>query len=337
MPAPLPSLQFSRGLPVEILLLVKEQIPISDLRTHVCFYNTCRTTASFYGTPEEQEPFWKRVCAWSGIGGLTNNETWKEIAFECITKDGFCNHPFCGGELLEWNAQQILQAVKKTPGWNPEEPLSPKGLGLDEGSDQDYGEDPECWAVPHRIIRYLGFSDPGSKESKDARTDAFLRFPRGYSERRLALYDHPIARRSFVIFPSFSRISFRDFYFPESEVSNHRRYPRPITVWDWHMKLRSRMSEQVSCGMLLYLLTQVFYFLLDDPGKGRKVQSPIMEDHDKFEKLSVPIRDLEAYGTVRGFWSRCRFNLFLVSARLEDRELYMNMDCLYSSLEEEVI
>ncbi|KAF7793889.1 hypothetical protein EIP86_005011 [Pleurotus ostreatoroseus] len=294
--------RFSR-LPVEVLLLVKEQIPIGDLRTHVCFYNTCRTTRSFYGRVEEQERFWKKSCAWCGICILNNNETWKEVAFECITKDGFCSHPYCGGNLLEWNALQVSEAIKRIPGWDPEEPLSPRSLGLDEDNDQDYGEDPDSWAVPQRIIQYMGFSAPGSKASKDQRTDAFLHYPSGHKPGpRLALYDHPIATRSAVTFPTFSRISFSDFYFPESEVTGHRRYPRPIAVWDWHNKLRSRMTEQVSCGMLHYLLTQIFYFLVDEPGKGTKVQYPIPDE--MYNKLSLSLQDLEDFSTVRGFWNK---------------------------------
>ena len=90
-------------LPNELLLLVKEHIPLADLRTHVCYYHTCRTVASFYGDNSQQAEFWRKSCCMAGIGWLKADSSWKEIAFETIAKDGFCTHPHCGGKLLDWN------------------------------------------------------------------------------------------------------------------------------------------------------------------------------------------------------------------------------------------
>ena len=92
-------------LPVELLLVIKEYIPLSDLRTHVCFYHTCRAIASFYGDTSQQNAFWRRSCALAGIGWLKGDSSWKEIAFETIARDGFCSHPHCGGTLLTWNGE----------------------------------------------------------------------------------------------------------------------------------------------------------------------------------------------------------------------------------------
>lgn len=92
-------------LPIELLLVIKEYIPLSDLRTHVCFYHTCRAIASFYGDASQQNAFWRRSCALSGIGWLKGDSSWKEIAFETIARDGFCSHPHCGGTLLNWNGE----------------------------------------------------------------------------------------------------------------------------------------------------------------------------------------------------------------------------------------
>ena len=89
-------------LPPELLRIVKEHIPVSDLRTHVCYYNTCRAVASFYGTEEQQEAFWRKSCSLCGIC-LVKDTSWKDVAFDCISKDGFCSHPDCGGALLDWN------------------------------------------------------------------------------------------------------------------------------------------------------------------------------------------------------------------------------------------
>lgn len=94
-------------LPAELLLQIKEYIPHSDVRTHVCFYNTCRTTAAFYGDQAQQAVFWGRACALSGLGWLRADYSWKDIAFETIAKDGFCTHTHCGGALLDWNGTSL--------------------------------------------------------------------------------------------------------------------------------------------------------------------------------------------------------------------------------------
>ena len=90
-------------LPNELLLLVKESIPLSDLRTHVCYYHTHPKIAAFYGDNSQQAEFWRRSCALAGIGWMKGDSSWKDIAFETIAKDGFCPHPRCGGALLDWN------------------------------------------------------------------------------------------------------------------------------------------------------------------------------------------------------------------------------------------
>ncbi|KAJ3487051.1 hypothetical protein NLI96_g3791 [Meripilus lineatus] len=74
-------------LPVELLMMVKDNIPISDLRTHVCFYQTCRTVAAFYGDEDEEEEFWMK--SWF------NGEGWFYLPFG--TKDPFD----CDGYLTD--------------------------------------------------------------------------------------------------------------------------------------------------------------------------------------------------------------------------------------------
>lgn len=90
-------------LPVELLMMVKDNIPISDLRTHVCFYQTCRTVAAFYGDEDEEEEFWMKSCRSAGLATINDDETYKEVAFDCIYRDGFCSHPACGEVLLRNN------------------------------------------------------------------------------------------------------------------------------------------------------------------------------------------------------------------------------------------
>ena len=99
---------FSAKLPLELFMMIKEFIPVSDLRTHVCFYNTCRTFASLYGDSADQAEFWRQSCLYCGLTMLGHDGSYKDLAFDCIVKDGFCPHPQCGGNLLEWNGKQIL-------------------------------------------------------------------------------------------------------------------------------------------------------------------------------------------------------------------------------------
>lgn len=90
-------------LPIELMTMVKNYIPISDLRTHVCLYHTCQAVATLYGPPDDQEMFWYRSCRSTGITVCNTDETYKALAFRCISQDGFCSHPNCGGSLLERN------------------------------------------------------------------------------------------------------------------------------------------------------------------------------------------------------------------------------------------
>ena len=91
--------------PNEILLLIKENIPISDLRTHVCYYHVCKTTAGFYGDEGQQADFWRTACLRAGICFTQHDSSYKDVAFEVIRTDGFCSHPDCGGNLRARNGE----------------------------------------------------------------------------------------------------------------------------------------------------------------------------------------------------------------------------------------
>ena len=99
---------FSAKLPLELFMMIKESIPVSDLRTHVCFYNTCRTFARLYGDSADQAEFWRQSCLYCGLTMLGHDGSYKDLAFDCIVKDGFYPHPQCGGSRLEWIGKQIL-------------------------------------------------------------------------------------------------------------------------------------------------------------------------------------------------------------------------------------
>ena len=94
-------------LPPELRLLVKDAIPTSDLRTHVCLYLSSPLCASLYDIRSDEDAFWKLACWEAGIGLLKDEDpetvVWRDSAIECIEKDGFYSHPECGGKLLEYN------------------------------------------------------------------------------------------------------------------------------------------------------------------------------------------------------------------------------------------
>ncbi len=101
-------------LPPEIWLLVKDSIPLSDMRTHVSFYQAASRFAALYDTVADPDAFWEDVCTMCAIGRFPDEHpsvrSWKDIAVECITVDGFCEgsskHP-CGEVLLQRNRELL--------------------------------------------------------------------------------------------------------------------------------------------------------------------------------------------------------------------------------------
>ncbi|CAL1708167.1 unnamed protein product [Somion occarium] len=98
--------------PVELLAMIKAEIPISDLRTHVCLYKAALRFADLYEDDDEEDEFWQASCILSGIGFIEDEDawtTWKSVAFECLDEDGFCKHPQCGGARLEANTRGMVK------------------------------------------------------------------------------------------------------------------------------------------------------------------------------------------------------------------------------------
>ncbi|KAJ3558018.1 hypothetical protein NM688_g1156 [Phlebia brevispora] len=304
-------------LPPELLRIVKELIPIADLRTHVCYYNTCRTFASFYGKPEEEEEFWKKSCIMCGICSL-GDQSWKEIAFECITKDGFCTHPACGGALLEWNgevhppvreisltmytAEQVANAMQKVPKWTPDEVISAKLLGLDTN---DFHESifEDGTVVPSKVFNYVGYSPRLSSHAEDPEKDAFIRYPNTQPARRSPLYDHPIARRSLATFPSFARVLYWGVGLDDSQVGTEGGYESPVTVWDIQNITREELEGELGYENLMYMAKDQYPHILDGEGKLKKL--PLQDTEG--ERDADASEDGEGQATFRDIWSRCKF------------------------------
>ncbi|OJT07164.1 hypothetical protein TRAPUB_1979 [Trametes pubescens] len=108
-------------LPPEIWLLVKDSIPLSDMRTHVSFYQAASRFAALYDTVADPDAFWEDVCTMCAIGRFPDEHpsvrSWKDIAVECITVDGFCEgsskHP-CGEVLLQRNRDMMRECALRT-------------------------------------------------------------------------------------------------------------------------------------------------------------------------------------------------------------------------------
>lgn len=103
------------SFPTEIFLAIKHAIHPYDLRTHVCFYLSSREIAGLYDVEQDPDGFWELACWHCGLGMLPSDEEsrrpWKDVAIECIKRDGFCTLPWCGESMLCFNRERrILRA-----------------------------------------------------------------------------------------------------------------------------------------------------------------------------------------------------------------------------------
>ncbi|KAI0367598.1 hypothetical protein BV20DRAFT_551379 [Pilatotrama ljubarskyi] len=203
--------------PQELLIVIKEHPPSWDLRSHVCFYLSSSRVAALYDSTDDPDAFWQLLCWENGIGaGIVKHEnidpalrphivsavpglSWKEIAIDCISRDGFCKHPQCGETLLEYNRQRMREAAEHV------EPLKPRRLGMNDG---DY--------VPleiHQLLGHIEFKrysdmfrgDPVELDAHLRDPDAPLRavddiqyYQLGEDYTGLYLARHPLAARSFA-------------------------------------------------------------------------------------------------------------------------------------------
>ncbi|KAL4248764.1 hypothetical protein ABKN59_007165 [Abortiporus biennis] len=211
------------SFPNEILLLIKENIPISDLRTHVCYYHTCRTIAAFYGDESQQAAFWRKSFLHAGLGYTGLASSYKDLAFECIARDGFCSHPDCGGALLDWNARQVEKAMIAT-GWDPEgDPWDTHLL--------------DSWAVSltKSLYHYQHMILP---------------------IHRRTISEHPIVRHSIATFPALNRLNIE--YDAEDPIVEEVFRPGGVTVHDVVRVIRKGLDERLAVYDLHGLLLRSF-------------------------------------------------------------------------------
>ncbi|KAI0367596.1 hypothetical protein BV20DRAFT_551262 [Pilatotrama ljubarskyi] len=202
-----------RPLPLEIFLVIKSCIPVSDIRTHVCFYKTHPHIAALYDSEEDADEFWRRVCWHSGIGALGKDDLedehcWRNIALEVIERDGFCTHPQCGQTLLEYNARRIVHAQRYYirpltvfSKWKDDllSDSDDSDSFMSTGSDEEEQEHPHL--TVHRALLRTAFRTKPSGGYYGMRDEAQLR-PVTDAEKAykgsVLLKDHPLIERSFA-------------------------------------------------------------------------------------------------------------------------------------------
>ncbi|KAI0642044.1 hypothetical protein C8Q79DRAFT_987027 [Trametes meyenii] len=232
--------------PPELLLAVKELSDPADLRTHVCFYLSSPRVAALYDASKDPDAFWRHACWSCGIGaGLTPEEnldsafwplhgepSWKKIAIDCISRDGFCKHPQCGEALLEYNRHYMREAAAYV------EPFKP--LRITENSDSP------APVGAHPLFGHIEFRrDYDVFRENGVQFDAHLRHPntparrvddKQYMFRRddypgLYLADHPLAARSFATETPISSIMLLQLC-GHTLRNAKMSLPRAITVFD---------------------------------------------------------------------------------------------------------
>ncbi|KAI0785567.1 hypothetical protein C8Q75DRAFT_319588 [Abortiporus biennis] len=248
----MPASQLFDKLPVELITLIKGSIPKSDLRTHVCFYQTCQMIADLYRSPgdDTEDSFWESACILSGLGCLPHEYpsevSWKTVAFDLIKNDGFCDHPHCGGTRLEDNASRMSEYVSDNVSWQT--------LHIRKSSD-DFENITE-----NSILGDVAFLDKAPQVSAKPQVsdysvdrDAQLCFLDSI-EHKSPLSDHPITQRSFATFPPVSAAVLTcPLNLP------FLRHIHGITVWDVQNAFRSILDEELLASRVSSLVDYVDY------------------------------------------------------------------------------
>ncbi|KAI0785584.1 hypothetical protein C8Q75DRAFT_893793 [Abortiporus biennis] len=289
-------------LPNELLTMIKEEIPESDLRTHTCFYNASSHFAALYGNEKNVERFFEKAYILSGLGISPDEDftsiSWVNLATRIIREDGFCDHPECGGNRLEKNAELMSRPEFESdePYWSS---LKIYGEEYDEflGDDED-DEDYISLAsdlVVNPLFQYVTFSEHSTKhwiDDDDApEEESFLRYANRYGQGAVTtnlprLDSHPIATRSFATFPP---VRTTMLVFWEDISVDTPRNSFGLTVWDVVVQVHSILDETLKATSLSELLKNVDYREAFRPG--------------------CDLRDIiDAISNFRGFLSYFRWN-----------------------------
>ncbi|KAH9944699.1 hypothetical protein B0H21DRAFT_449018 [Amylocystis lapponica] len=226
-------------IPNELLFEIKKEIPITDLRTHVCFHKTHERIAAQYGSDDVQDKFWERACWLSGLG-LMRQETllrvsWKDIAYQCIEKCGFCKHPKCGMALLERNVAGMagIDDILAQAGLDPGRAMPEHAYRFLDERDID----------TNSVLGDLSFNDPTSQPGTSDLVTCLRQRNLVPSKFECRLRMHPIVLRSFATFPPVRKIVLLDLF--DIQLQDCFR-SSGVTVWDVQLSLYSVLSEPLS-------------------------------------------------------------------------------------------
>ncbi|KAI0072490.1 hypothetical protein K474DRAFT_1667785 [Panus rudis PR-1116 ss-1] len=204
-------------LPPELLHLIKEEIPLTDLRSHVCFFKASPVFAALYGDVTRQERFWERACLSVGLGapdGDADEEYWKAVAFECIEKDGWCKHSQCGVNRLQWNAEQMQALNLPDFTWTALRESIQSVVRLEDC--------PDNFAISP-LFEYVSFhytSTCGATPKQDVLLDYRNGNVEDEENPANLLCNHPIASRSFAVFPPVDHVWVLDIGYESKEIQN---------------------------------------------------------------------------------------------------------------------
>ncbi|KAI0794407.1 hypothetical protein C8Q74DRAFT_575000 [Fomes fomentarius] len=232
-------LRSTPSFPTEIFLAIKHAIHPYDLRTHVCFYLSSREIAGLYDVEQDPDGFWELACWHCGIGMLPSDEDsrrpWKDIAIECIKRDGFCTLPWCGESMLCFNRWNMTQASQHLD-------LAPLEVFLDA--------DPEVTLNIHPALETIRFATSRGPLLRDALSSPGTVFT---GDVNTALGTHPLLCRSFATSAPTAKLMLRPI--AGRLLSSHAlSRENAITVFDVvkaiHDDLDTPMSVKEVCMFL---------------------------------------------------------------------------------------
>ncbi|KAI0358197.1 hypothetical protein OH77DRAFT_1435367 [Trametes cingulata] len=287
-----------RPLPLELFLTIRSCIPLADIRTHVCLYNTHPRIAALYDSESDSDDFWERVCWHSGVGALGKDDPevehcWRDIALEVIERDGFCKHPQCGEALLAYNARRIARAQNYIKPlsillrWHVEGYPGVNGFPDNELDTLDGGENPPL--TMHRALLRTAFRSKSSGMRDEAQLRPMTDAEEAYKGSVL-LKDHPLLERSFATDVPTSIIVLGQLARYEPCKGNVRR-DTGVTVYDIMAGLHRQLDEEFDDDDRRMIAEQMYAYGLPDGWTG-------VDAYVRFRTL----RDLLAVCCIHKFW-----------------------------------
>ncbi|KAI0088947.1 hypothetical protein BDY19DRAFT_158214 [Irpex rosettiformis] len=113
-----PNVSLFHYLPNELLYIIRDFLPLDDLRSHIAFQSSCRQVRIVYAYDEK---FWKAACIAYGIGKPNASKdfpysiskcTWREIAILVVNHQECCDVPACARFVVPDHLKALWNKVK---------------------------------------------------------------------------------------------------------------------------------------------------------------------------------------------------------------------------------